>query len=608
MSDIIKLLSDSVANQIAAGEVIQRPASVIKELVENSLDAGATDIQIIVRDAGKTLIQIIDNGYGMSSIDARMSFERHATSKISRAEDLFAIITMGFRGEALASIAAIASVEMKTRRDEDKLGTHICISGSDITSQEQVACSVGTNFLVKNLFYNVPARRKFLKSDRAEYKHILTELHRVVVTNPEISFTFISDNNQVFQLKAENLRQRIINIFGKALNLSLINVSTDTSIVKINGFIAKPERSKKTTSEQFFFVNNRYMYHPYFRKSIAMAYNKLIPEGEHPSFFIYFTIDPAHIDINIHPTKTEIKFEDEQAIFQIVNAAVKESLGKFNIVPSLEFEEDITRDAHLTSKTSFKSPSITINPDYNPFDQKGTQNFKRDTVPGNWESFYTPSQTKTPDDFFLPKESIPEQKKLLDETAFKKEEKGIFFQLKNKYILTSGKSGLIIINQKRAHERILFEKFLKLLETRKGVTQKSLFPVIYEPAPSERAVLLEVISELNNIGFEIVMLGKDKFEIKGVPGDLTDIDPHKTIDQMVYVLGEISGSAEMVLHEKIALSLAKTAAFKVGKIMYEQEMQDLFYRLMSCSNHNHTIEGKKILEIISVDEIEKKLN
>jgi len=612
MSEIIKLLSDSVANQIAAGEVIQRPASVIKELVENALDAGATDIQVVVKDSGKTLIQIIDNGCGMSPLDARMAFERHATSKISKAADLFAISTMGFRGEALASIAAIASVELKTKKVEDSLGTHICISGSEITSQEQTTCPTGTNFLIKNLFYNVPARRKFLKSDRAEYRHILNELHRIVLTNPEISFTFVSDNNQVFKYVAENLRQRIISVFGKSINQSLINVGTDTSIVKINGFIAKPERSKKSTNEQYFFVNNRYMYHPYFRKAVEMAYDKLIPEGERPSFFIYFTINPANIDINIHPTKTEIKFEDEQAIFQIVNAAVKESLGKFNVVPSLEFSEDVTRDAHFTSNTSFKPPNIEINPDYNPFEQSGGgQHYKRerDAVPANWDSLYFPSSaSKTPDDFFLPEEKQPEQKSLLDDNSMKAEEKAVFFQLKNKYILTSGKSGLIIINQKRAHERILFEKFLKLLETRKGVVQKTLFPVIFEPSPSDRPVLLEVMSELNSIGFEIGMMGQNKFEIRGVPGDLTDIDPQKTLEQMIYVLGEISGSAEMVLHEKIALSLAKTAAFKIGKLLHEQEMEDLFYRLMSCSNHNHTIEGKKILEIISVDEIEKKLN
>lgn len=608
MSDIIKLLSDSVANQIAAGEVIQRPASVVKELVENALDAKATDIKIVVKDSGKTLIQIIDNGCGMSPTDARMAFERHATSKIRKAEDLFNITTMGFRGEALASIAAIASVELKTKQETDSVGTEIKISGSEVLSQEPTACSTGTSFMIKNLFFNVPARRKFLKSDRVEFKHILNEIHRIVLTNPKVGFTLLSDDKIILQLKPENNRQRIINVFGKAQNQNLISLNTKTSIINISGFISKPERSRKTTAEQFFFVNNRYMYHPYFRKAISMAYDKLIPQGEHPPFYIYLEINPANIDINIHPTKTEIKFEDEQAIFQILNAAVKESLGKFNIVPSIEFENNITRDAHLTSTTIVKAPNITINPDYNPFETNKEFKYERNDPPRSWEKLYDNHTDKTPDDFFMPEQKPAVQTSLLDDTSVKNEQKSIFYQLKNKYILTSGKSGLIIINQKRAHERILFEQFLGLLETRKGVVQKSLFPIIYEPEPQDRAVLLEVLTELNNIGFEIAMMGKDKFEIKGVPGDLTDIDPQKTIEQMVYVLGEVSGDAKMVLHEKIALSLAKTAAFKVGKQFQEQEMQDLFYRLMSCSNHNYTIEGKKILEIISIDEIEKKLN
>lgn len=612
MSDIIKLLSDSVANQIAAGEVIQRPASVVKELVENALDAGATDIQVIIKDAGRTLIQIIDNGKGMSLTDARMAFERHATSKIAKAEDLFAITTMGFRGEALASVAAVATVELKTRRPEDSVGTSIVISASDVISQEPVACPAGSNFMIKNLFFNVPARRKFLKSDNVENKHIITEVYRIVLANPSVSFHLVFGNETQLKLAPENLRQRIVSVFGKPLNQHLVSVSSDTSIVSIKGFVAKPERSKKTTAEQYFFVNNRYMIHPYYRKSVALAYDKLIPEGEYPSFFLYFEINPANIDINIHPTKTEIKFEDEQAIFQILNASVKEALGKFNIVPGLDFEENITRDLHMTSTTSFKPPVISVNPDYNPFETKSKSsgyNSASSNPPRNWQSLYQENTQKTPDDFFLPETDKAPQQELIQESDVMPEiARKVYFQLKNKYILTSGKSGMIIFDQRRAHERILFEKFMGLLETRRGVVQKSLFPLIYEPDPNDRAVLLQVMQELNNIGFEIVMMGKEKFEIRGVPGDLTDIDPLKTIEQMVYVLGEVSGSAEMVLNEKIALSLAKTAAFKVGKVLREEEMQDLFFKLMSCSNHNYTVEGKKILEIISLDEIEKKLN
>jgi len=611
MADIIRLLSDYVANQIAAGEVIQRPASVVKELVENAVDAGASEIQVIIKDAGKTLIQIIDNGSGMSPVDARLAFERHATSKISEAKDLFAIRTMGFRGEALASIAAVSAVELKTRRGNDDLGTRLVITGSEVNSQEPITCSKGSNFLVKNLFYNVPARRKFLKSDNVENRNIISEVYRIVLAHPDLSFLLVSDNNTILKLSPENLRQRIVSVFGKSLNQHLINLSVETSLVKIKGFIAKPERSRKNTSEQFFFVNNRYMLHPYFRKSVSLAYDKLIAEGEFPSFFLFFEISPSSIDINIHPTKTEIKFEDEQAIFQILNAAVKEALGKFNIIPGLDFEENITRDAHLTSKTTVKPPAISVNPDYNPFESQKGENPGLGSPPQkNWQSLYINNSQKTPDDFFIPTQSANQEENTLVtvHNQLQEQHKNVFFQLKNKYILTSGKSGMIIIDQKRAHERILFEKFMELLETRKGVVQKSLFPIIYEPNPEDRAILLEVLSELNNIGFEIVLLGQSKFEIRGVPGDLTDIDPLKTIEQMVYVLGEVSGSAEMVLHEKIAISLAKTAAFKIGKTLKEEEMQDMFYRLMSCSNHNYTVEGKKIMEIINIDEIEKKLN
>jgi len=612
MSDIIKLLSDSVANQIAAGEVIQRPASVVKELVENALDADATDVQINIKDAGRTLIQIIDNGKGMSPVDARMSFERHATSKISKAEDLFAIRTMGFRGEALASIAAVASVELKTKRDADNVGTYLNIAASDVISQEPVACSKGSNFMVKNLFYNVPARRKFLKSDSIENKHILNEIYRIVIANPSISFTVAFGNETILKLVPENLRQRIVSVFGKSLNQHLVSLNSETSIVNVKGFVAKPERSRKNTSEQYFFANNRYMLHPYFRKAVSMAFDKLIPEGEHPSFFVFLDVDTSSIDINIHPTKTEIKFEDEQAIFQILNASVKEALGKFNVVPGLDFEENITRDAHLTSKTSVKPPAITINPDYNPFETKTVSSAYKaaGSPPRNWQSLYQENVQKTPDDFFLPENDSTQLKTnpLQEVLPVAGQVKNVYFQLKNKFILTSGKSGMIIFDQKRAHERILFERFMSLLETRKGVVQKSLFPIIYEPDPNDRAVLLQVMTELNNIGFEIVMMGKDKFEIRGVPGDLTDIDPLKTIEQMVYVLSEVSGSAELVLNEKIALSLAKTAAFKVGKVLREEEMEDLFYRLMSCSNHNYTVDGRKILEMINIDEIEKKFN
>ena len=604
MADIIKLLSDSVANQIAAGEVIQRPASVVKELDENAMDAGSSEIKIAIIDAGRTLIKVSDNGKGMSPQDARTAFERHATSKMSSADDLFAIRSMGFRGEALASIAAVASVELRTKTEGQDLGTCINISGSKVESQEVVNCPKGANFIVKNLFYNVPARRKFLKSDPVENRHITTEIHRIVLANPEIAFQFMLDNKIVLTLNPENHKQRIVNVFGKSIKQHLVSLNTETSIVKISGFVAKPERTRKTTNEQFFFVNKRFMIHPYFRKAISIAYEKLIPEGEFPSFFVYLEIDPSTIDINIHPTKTEIKFEEEQSIFQILKASVKEALGKFNIVPGLDFEENITRDVHLTSNTSFKPPTININPDYNPFkshtQHKGGQS---NYVPRNWSSLYEQSQNKNREDFVLPQqENIEETQNLLsrDETQSTSFNKSLFFQLKNKYIITSVKSGMVVIDQKRAHERILYENFLKLLETRKGVSQRTLFPVIIEPSPTERAVILEIITDLNNIGFEIVLVGKEKFELRAVPGDLTDIDPKKLIDEIVYAIAELQGSAKVVLNEKIALALAKTSSIRVAKPLTELEMQEIFQKLMLCSDHNYTPEGKKILEVIKI--------
>jgi DNA mismatch repair protein MutL len=616
MSDIIKLLSDSVANQIAAGEVVQRPSSVVKELVENSLDAGATNIDVIIKDAGRTLIQVVDNGFGMSPTDARMSFERHATSKISKAEDLFAITTMGFRGEALASIAAVAEVELVTRRADDELGTCINIAASKVKSQEPVAAAVGTNFKVRNLFFNIPARRKFLKSDKVENKHIIDEIHRIVLTNPAVSFKVVFDDEVKYQLFAENVHQRIANVFGKKLNQNLVPIGVETQIVNIKGFIAKPEMSQKNTSEQFFFVNNRYMYHPYFRKAVTSAYDKLLPEGENPRFFIYLEVNPATIDINIHPTKTEIKFEGEQAIYMILNSAVKEALGKFNIVPSLSFEDDITRDVHLTSTTVVRPPVISVNPDFNPFKYTDS-GYKRD-VPKNWEQMYERSNSKTRDDFDLPESENPQSDEYMQSVQshiqygsdenYSGDSKQKYLQLKNKYILTSSHSGMIVINQRRAHERIMYEHFMRMLETRSGVMQKSLFPLVIEPSPEERGLLIEVMTELNTIGFDIVMVGNDKFEIRGVPAELAEMDVNAIIRQLLDELSEGSPDVKLLLNDKIAISLAKSAAMSSGVALKDEEMEDLFFRLMSCSNHNYTADGRKIMEIVDISEIESKFN
>jgi len=616
MSDIIKLLSDSVANQIAAGEVVQRPSSVVKELVENSLDAGATSIDVIIKDAGRTLIQVVDNGFGMSPTDARMSFERHATSKISKAEDLFAITTMGFRGEALASIAAVAEVELVTRRADDELGTCINIAASKVKSQEPVAAAVGTNFKVRNLFFNIPARRKFLKSDKVEYKHIVDEIHRIVLTNPSVAFKVVFDNEIKYQLLPENIHQRIANVFGKKLNQNLVPIGVETQIVNIKGFVAKPEMSQKNTSEQFFFVNNRYMYHPYFRKAVTSAYDKLLPEGENPRFFIYLEVDPSTIDINIHPTKTEIKFEGEQAIYMILNSAVKEALGKFNVVPTLSFEEDITRDAHFTSTTVVRPPVISVNPSFNPF--KYTDSAHKRDVPKSWGQMYDVNTGKARDDFDLPESENPQNEanalsiqshiEYENDENYSGDSNQKYLQLKNKYILTSSHSGMIVINQRRAHERIMYEHFMRMLETRSGVVQKSLFPLVIEPSPEERGLLIEVMTELNTIGFEIVMVGNDKFEIRGVPAELAEMDASLIIRQLFEELSDGSSDVKLLLNDKIAISLAKSAAMSSGVALKDEEMENLFFRLMSCSNHNYTADGRKIMEIVDISEIENKFN
>ncbi|NLA24148.1 MAG: DNA mismatch repair endonuclease MutL, partial [Bacteroidales bacterium] len=525
MSDIIKLLPDAVANQIAAGEVVQRPASVVKELTENAIDAGANEIHIIIKDAGKTLIQVIDNGCGMTATDARMCFERHATSKIRNADDLFKIRTMGFRGEAMASIAAISEMEMRTKRHDADVGTKLMIAGSEVISQEAFQCANGTNTIVRNLFFNVPARRKFLKSDQTELKHIIEEFNRVAIPNPDIKFTLTHNDNEIIQTETGNLRQRIVHLFGKQINQLLIPVSVETSIVNIHGFIGKPEKTRKTSDQQFFFVNNRYMQHPYFRRAIMMAYENIIQPNTFPSFFIFLEVDPSQVDINIHPTKTEIKFEDERSIFQILNAGVKESLGKFNIKAPMEFTEDITRDVHLTSSTEFKPPVISLNPNYNPFEtgkqkskdtyyQNFNQNFYNENKPpANWESLYEAAKSVPNTDLELSMD-LPEDS-----------ENNNFFQLKEKYILTSVKSGLMIIDQVRAHERVLFDKFLLLMQDRRSATQKQLFPEQIELNPSDKAIFTEISDQLTAVGFDISFLGKNTIAINGIPSELTNLNP-----------------------------------------------------------------------------------
>lgn len=614
MSDIIHLLPDSVANQIAAGEVIQRPASVLKELVENSIDAGATSIQIVIKDAGRTLIQITDNGKGMSETDARMAFERHATSKISSADDLFSIRTMGFRGEALASIAAVAQVELRTRRAEDELGVMVEIAGTRVFKQEMIQCSAGTTFLVKNLFFNVPARRRFLKSDNVEKGHLLTEFYRIALVYPHISFSFFDGDEEMFQLPASNIKVRIENIFGKNAKKrwqqQLLNIETSTNLVNISGYVGKPEFAQKN-AYQYFFVNGRYMRHPYFHKAVLMAYNQMIQASESPNYFIYFEVDPQTIDINIHPTKTEIKFENEQAIWSILSAAIKEALGKFNVVPSIDFDQEGALEIPSAVQIeNVRPPQTNFNPNYNPF---GTTSYKRPKL--DWEDLYGGFEKKSsPIDELLPEdldveiksaittEVLPEQQ-AIDTHDVRAEN----FQFKNRYILTGVKSGMLMIDQQRAHVRILFDSFLREMENRQAVSQQVLFPEILELTVENALIFEQLIPELENVGFDFDGLDNHCYSVKGIPAQLGTAS---TIDLLLSILDKAKTTAEDVtadMHESIALSLAEASSLKAGQRLTNEEMTDLIDRLFACPNHNFTPDGKKIMTIFTHEELEKRL-
>ncbi len=611
MPDIINLLPDSVANQIAAGEVIQRPASVVKELIENAVDAGSTSITVNLTDAGKTLIQVVDNGYGMSETDARMAFERHATSKIDKAEDLFAIRTMGFRGEALASIAAIAQVSLKTRQPDNELGTELVIAGTDVKSQENVHCSPGSNFQVKNLFFNIPVRRKFLKSNTTELKHIINEFQRVVLTRPEISFILTHNNSEIYNLPVENHTKRIARLFRKILAQSLIKIDTKTSIIKISGYIGKPESARKNSGEQFFFVNNRYMRHPYFYKAVSMAYDKLLPHDTFPSFFIYFDIDPEAIDVNIHPTKTEIKFEDEANIWKIINIAVKESLGKFNVTPSIDFDTKHRINIPVLRKdTEIRPPEVKVDPTFNPFEkdhkkqspsnQKDSKAETGDSLE-NWDKLYEGFEKQKDEPKIVFQSELDNT---LNHTEDKVKVEAVSFQLKNKYILTSVKSGLMVIDQKRAHERILFERFRYQLENRKGISQKSLFP---EPLTLEagQAVLLDEINPtLTDLGFEIQKTGNCNYEIHACPADAKMQHVCEMIEKILELYQESESELKIENHDKIALAMAKTSSIGPEKKLSIDEMQELVDSLFACKLPNYTPDGKSVLSIISIDNID----
>jgi DNA mismatch repair protein MutL len=613
MPDIIALLPDSVANQIAAGEVIQRPASVVKELVENAIDAGATQISVIIKDAGRTLIQIIDNGKGMSETDARMSFERHATSKIKKAEDLFDIHTMGFRGEALASIAAVAEVVLRTKREEDELGTEINIAASEVVSQTPVSCATGSNFMVKNLFYNIPVRRKFLKTDNYEFKLIVFELQKVSMAFPHIQFELKNGTTEVLKLYSSPFRQRIIQLFGKSINQSLVDVNCETSIIKITGYITKPDVAKKSQPDQFFFVNNRYMRHPILHKAIIKAYEKILLPELQPSYFICFTIDPANIDVNIHPVKTEIKFFDEQAIWQILHATVKESLGKFSIVPSIDFEIDRSVEIPVLSRaTDINLPQIDIDATFDPFktEEKKSVSVRSDfsrhsrSLPNNWQDLYDGFENEPKAEPRIPNFE-PVENKGADDVQVSKQQQ--FLQVKNKYILTPSKSGLLLIDQRRAHLRILFEQYLENIDKSANAVQKEIFPQVVELSPADHELIMEHSEAINQAGFDIQDFGQSSVVVNGFPAALEQANPQKLVDDLLVELHHAPSQSGTSVKETIALALSKASAISYGRILGSQEMSDLIDKLFACKNHNYCPEGKTILTIISIEELESKL-
>lgn len=623
MSDIIRLLPDSVANQIAAGEVIQRPASVIKELVENAIDAGAQHIDVLVTDAGKSSIQVIDDGKGMSETDARLSFERHATSKIREAADLFALRTMGFRGEALASIAAVAQVELRTCVEGEELGTKLVIAGSKVASQEAISCPKGSNFCVKNLFFNVPARRKFLKSNQTELSNILTEFERIALVNPNVSFTLYHNDAELFNLPAIQLRQRIMGVFGKKINQDLLSLDVDTTMVRISGFVARPESARKKGARQYFFVNGRYMRHPYFHKAIMDAYEHLIPVGEQVSYFIYFDVDPGNIDVNIHPTKTEIKFENEQAIWQILAAAVKETLGKFNAVPSIDFDTEGMPDIPAFESSPYagiQPPKTTYNPDYNPFNTSAVPPSSYSSKPSrDWEQLYEGLehhssaqhiQKSYPDDgdyFTAASMEQPVTPTLYDhsEEAAMGEKSSQHYQFKGRFILTSVKSGLMIIDQQRAHIRILYDQYLEQITRRQGASQGMLFPDIVQFPVSEVPVLQEIMEDLSYLGFELTDLGGGSYAINGIPSGIEGLNPVELIQSMVHTAMEKGGKVKEEVQSNLALTLAKAAAIVPGQVLTNEEMNGLVDGLFAVATPNYTPDGKTVLSVLQEDELEK---
>jgi DNA mismatch repair protein MutL len=616
MTDVIALLPDSVANQIAAGEVIQRPASVIKELVENAVDAGAKTINVLVVDAGRTSIQVIDDGCGMSMTDARLAFERHATSKIRQADDLFSLHTMGFRGEALPSIAAVSQVELRARRPEDEVGTCITLSGSRVVGQEPCSCSVGCSFMVSNLFFNVPARRKFLKTNATELNNILTAFERIVLVYPDISFTLHSNGQELMNLRSGSLRQRITDVYGRRYGQDLLPIGVETSLCRITGFVAKPEAARKKGVHECFFVNGRYMKHPYFHKAVAQAYDRLIPAGAHVPYFIYFEVSPADIDVNIHPTKTEIKFENEQPIWQILTAAVHDAIGQFCEIPQIDFDTEGRPDipaydpsANISQPSDVQRSTFNVQPSYNPFRQKPSQDWQRlyEGLPSSETQQVQPAPSLFDDQLSTFIATPHSQGENVQRSPFNEDLAPLHYQYKGRYIMTAVKSGLMVIDQHRADVRIRYERYLRQLVDSPSQTQRLLFPETVDLTPAEAALMPDLLPAMTAVGFDLTSLGPVSYAIAGVPADIEGIDPVALLHDILADAADVSilNSQLSILNSKLALTLARKAAISYGEVLSNDEMDTLVNHLFACSDVNHTPDGKTILSILPQQDIER---
>ncbi len=611
MADVIRLMSDALANQIAAGEVIQRPASVVKELVENSVDAGADEITVNIKDAGRTLVQVIDNGCGMSPSDARMSFERHATSKIYTSDDLFCICTKGFRGEALASIAAVAEVELKTRREEDSIGTQIIINGSQFVGQNPVSTNVGTNFSVKNLFFNVPARRKFLKANSTELQHIIAEFQRIVLTHPSISFSLYHNGTLIYNLPQSNLKQRIINVFGKNLNQELIPVEIDTSIVKITGFTGKPTAKKKRSDKEYFFVNNRFMKSQYFHKAVALAYENLVRPDCIPPYFLYFEVDPHSIDVNVHPTKTEINFENGSDVFRLLQAGIRETLSKSNVAPAIDFDsesDDIEVPYFPKDAPIPPMPKVNFNPFYNPFETNQSSSsggYQQHNDDGerqrrnidNWQQLYSGNESLTEDLSFASHES-----------SFAPKVENRLIQIKNKYIVSPSKSGIMIIDQRRAHKRVLYQKYIEKVDANVDSVQTLLYPITLNLDVTSFAMAFDIRDEFQVVGFDIEFNEDNSIVINGIPPFLSEDSATEVINDIIDSYKEGHGNVSTSIKDILAIAAANREVIPYGKALSPEEMRQLIDSLFATNEPNFSPEGEPVIVIVGLDEIEKRFS